>query len=503
MVHRSTLKTARTLLDRLFREAEGRTNHQLDVSFVLADLGLGRDKAEPGLDYLVSRGLLNSFGPEVAFLTEEGVQASVEDVDIGQLGPARSFGAAPPAAEVAPPPEPASSPDAPHLVHVRLDGETTIVPLGVRCEIGRASDSDVPVDDKRASKRHAEVRYERGSYVVEDLESANGTLLNGTYCVEPTRLSHDDEIVIGRTMLVYQGPDSFPPPPGANAPRSGPRVEPSGAPTERPSPAAPDLADPRIRVVRGTPARDGPSSSPAQLFVEPADTPPDDVFRAPSAETLGPGPLGLEPEPVHDDSPFELDLKEDLAAPDNDISSGLEFADEEPTSVADPDEEPLAPTLMPSHAPAEAPHPIEPLELSEVVDPLPAEGPVPSAIAEEEATATMTVDFGAEQLPVAPSGLPAEPPDWAGAVEPSEGLELPAEPEATLNKPFGLEEPPAPTDSLEDTPGAPRFLVTLDKLRAEVASVAGTGPSPLLDAIDLLAVHPLVRAFAEDEDPER
>jgi hypothetical protein len=508
LVHRSTLKTARTLLDRFFRDAEGRTNHQLDVGFTLADLGLSREKAEPGLDYLVSRGLLNTFGPEIAFLTEEGVRASAEDVDIAKLGPTRSFDAAldePDTIEAAP----SSAAAVPQLVHVRLDGATSVVPLGARCSIGRAPENDIPIDDKRASKRHAAVRYERGGYVLEDLQSANGTLLNGAYCVEPTRLASEDEIVIGRTMLVFQAPPAFPPPPGAEASLPPePSFPVSGGPTDRPGRVAPELAEPGIKVVRGRPEPSGPSSSPSLLF-EPEVGSSDDVFGGEVAgERLGPGPLGLGPEavgstPAEDrPGPLEADLSPldeaerlpDLGppldlprepSPDSTPPSGHDAFTEEASSrsPARASSE-LHPTLLRDEGGRPGPgtpdeEPV--LELSDVVEEPGGEstleitspaGALPDAPADDAQTLTLHMDLGAEALPVAreaaagPTGRRVDLTDHATA----------------------------------DDARLPPFLDALARLRAEVVAVADAEKSPLLEAIDVLARHPLVRAFAEDDD---
>src|SRR5262245_65186631 len=76
---------AQDLLDRFFRDAEGKTNRQIDVYFALEDMGVPRDKAEEGLEYLSSRGLINMFGPDVAFLTELGIAAVTEDKNISKL----------------------------------------------------------------------------------------------------------------------------------------------------------------------------------------------------------------------------------------------------------------------------------------------------------------------------------------------------------------------------------------------------------------------------------
>lgn len=45
--------------------------------------------------------------------------------------------------------------------------------------IGRAENNDVSIDDPRISRRHVELRVERGRWVAADLQSANGTFVAG------------------------------------------------------------------------------------------------------------------------------------------------------------------------------------------------------------------------------------------------------------------------------------------------------------------------------------
>ena len=74
--------------------------------------------------------------------------------------------------------------------------------------IGRGSDQ-VPLTDQTVSRRHAELKRENGFWVLRDLNSANGTYVNGTRITEPTRLKHGDQIKLGSTLLLYSGEDSI------------------------------------------------------------------------------------------------------------------------------------------------------------------------------------------------------------------------------------------------------------------------------------------------------
>jgi DNA-binding response OmpR family regulator len=62
--------------------------------------------------------------------------------------------------------------------------------------IGRWEDNDVIVDDRWVSRHHARVRREGESYVIEDLGSKNGTLVNGTRIAEPTVLADGDVLQV-------------------------------------------------------------------------------------------------------------------------------------------------------------------------------------------------------------------------------------------------------------------------------------------------------------------
>jgi len=62
-----------------------------------------------------------------------------------------------------------------------VDGEERSYTLHpqLRLRIGRDPGNDVVLRDPKVSRRHAEVVFERGFFVLHDLQSANGTYLNG------------------------------------------------------------------------------------------------------------------------------------------------------------------------------------------------------------------------------------------------------------------------------------------------------------------------------------
>jgi signal transduction histidine kinase len=77
-------------------------------------------------------------------------------------------------------------------------------PVGEHVSIGRASESDVQLDDPMVAGRHAEVvRQPDGSYIVRDLGSRRGTYV-GSRKVSESPLVHGDELLIGPVRLQFE-----------------------------------------------------------------------------------------------------------------------------------------------------------------------------------------------------------------------------------------------------------------------------------------------------------
>jgi hypothetical protein len=79
------------------------------------------------------------------------------------------------------------------------------VPLGdAPVTVGRLSDCTVPLNDSNVSRRHAEIRPNRQNFVVVDLGSTNGTMVNGTRIYGETALSDGDIISFGSTYVRFE-----------------------------------------------------------------------------------------------------------------------------------------------------------------------------------------------------------------------------------------------------------------------------------------------------------
>lgn len=125
------------------------------------------------------------------------------------------------------------APDKPPLYGGRLKvlsgvdlGLDVIVPL-TPCVIGRKG--DVKLTDPTASRSHLELRFERDDrvWVIEDLGSTTGTLLNGAPLEMATELKHGDVIALGQSELRFSWAERLPedkPEPEAEPPKERTRT---------------------------------------------------------------------------------------------------------------------------------------------------------------------------------------------------------------------------------------------------------------------------------------
>jgi hypothetical protein len=81
------------------------------------------------------------------------------------------------------------------------------VPLGPDpVLIGRDPQNDVVLDDRRVSRKHAEIRLRLGRYTLYDLQSTNGTYVNGRRVAEKV-LDDGDKISVGGLEIAFRSGD--------------------------------------------------------------------------------------------------------------------------------------------------------------------------------------------------------------------------------------------------------------------------------------------------------
>ena len=140
-------------------------------------------------------------------------------------------------------------------------------PLGdAPITFGRNPDNTVVIASARASRRHAEIRREGGDYVLYDLGSANGTVVNGQRLAAPHRLKTGDVIEVGDETFRFEQPQ-----PALDATLVA-APGPISAPPTTPATATPPPAQPQQGFQ--LPPSQPPPAQPQQGFQLPPSQPP-------------------------------------------------------------------------------------------------------------------------------------------------------------------------------------------------------------------------------------
>jgi len=99
----------------------------------------------------------------------------------------------------------AAAPDAPYLT----DAANRRFALGAQpMLLGRSEKCAVYIADARASRRHAQIAWDGETSTLTDLDSANGTFLNGRRISAPETLRDGDEIAIASAVFTFHDPDA-------------------------------------------------------------------------------------------------------------------------------------------------------------------------------------------------------------------------------------------------------------------------------------------------------
>src|SRR5262245_60146729 len=83
-----------------------------------------------------------------------------------------------------------------------VDKGRTFRELPTPVTIGREEGNLLRLNDERVSRFHAKVQVDNEDFILTDLESTNGTRVNGTV-VQIRRLRHGDRVSIGRSLLLF------------------------------------------------------------------------------------------------------------------------------------------------------------------------------------------------------------------------------------------------------------------------------------------------------------
>jgi uncharacterized protein YkwD len=108
----------------------------------------------------------------------------------------------------------------PALVMVSDGRETRLDLAGRTFVVGRSAECDVQITENRASRRHFQVEPTDRGWVVQDLDSSNGTAVNG-YGISRVLLSNGDLIEVGGAAFRYETDGGAPAPRTPKPPRKG------------------------------------------------------------------------------------------------------------------------------------------------------------------------------------------------------------------------------------------------------------------------------------------
>lgn len=180
------------------------------------DIELAGDDHEDGLE--------DSLGPlpEVEDHEEEledlDMDETEDDFGAGDPGETASMpmepgGPSDPGPMIPPPPMPSArgdDPDGtmiisnPKIIARNNDVEGQVFVLGMSTtSIGRSPENDVHLTEDRISRKHAQIAFGPGGYAIYDLNSENGTFVNGTRIREHF-LSDGDIVMIGSYKFLYR-----------------------------------------------------------------------------------------------------------------------------------------------------------------------------------------------------------------------------------------------------------------------------------------------------------
>lgn len=89
----------------------------------------------------------------------------------------------------------------PENAYLMGEGAEQVYALAVENSIGRAVDNAVCLKDETVSAYHARLSYQHGQWMLEDLNSKNGTHVNGILLEGSLVVTYGDVIEAGRVAL--------------------------------------------------------------------------------------------------------------------------------------------------------------------------------------------------------------------------------------------------------------------------------------------------------------
>ncbi|MEM6526666.1 MAG: FHA domain-containing protein [Chloroflexota bacterium] len=92
-------------------------------------------------------------------------------------------------------------------VLVQVEGDATIKDAflldGKEVSLGRSTDNDIIIQEIDISRKHLKLLWRHNRYYAQDLNSRNGTFVNGERLTRPVELHHSDVIMLGATVKLH------------------------------------------------------------------------------------------------------------------------------------------------------------------------------------------------------------------------------------------------------------------------------------------------------------
>jgi len=99
------------------------------------------------------------------------------------------------------------------LINITIPGQKKSYSLKDITIIGRASTTDIRLDDPMVSRHHARISKSNSGFLIEDLGSRNGVFLNDERIAAPCPLTNGSKVCIGPYTLVFNDAESAHPSP--------------------------------------------------------------------------------------------------------------------------------------------------------------------------------------------------------------------------------------------------------------------------------------------------
>jgi hypothetical protein len=200
MADNTTISVNRTYAPNHFRVVMGPQDH---ARFAQMEAGLAREFSELIIDQAKAERVHLMGLPHIEFVADDSLGPGQFRVETSH--------AADPDLRARAPKEPtqgfATARGMPELILLK-DGrpERRLVVERIPAVIGRLATSDIVIDDPNVSRRHAELRRDDDGWLLVDLGSTNGSLVNGKLAREH-RLSDGDRLTLGSSELIFRTND--------------------------------------------------------------------------------------------------------------------------------------------------------------------------------------------------------------------------------------------------------------------------------------------------------